>query len=202
MGNIDFQNGLMIGLSKIGQEKNSIKVIDKPCHIADLEVGTYLVKGNPFLNGESRGKVTFINVEDVKEGDPDDFVVNDDYMCLYDGLLSITYKHVDTDDIRESAFITFCSVGFHELQDTDTTHSNAFTVYGMITHCFKPIKDTPEIVEPIKLNHWYSMTETVLGTYAIHSDIPALGVYDYVDSIKKEILGEVNELSSLVGGAD
>jgi hypothetical protein len=181
-------------------EKGTIKVITEPCHIADLEKGTYVVK-NDFV-GEYNGKVTIANIKDDGE------TIDDNYFAVNCGLL-VVFENIkqNEEDGTETSIIGFTAQGMITVPNKSYTGDfltlqqtirNATSVQGYLLRSFR----TTESAEPVEPNKWYSqMPEIVM------SDIPVTAMigkiteesthYDFPDAVAtreyvKEQLGVID----------
>ena len=181
-------------------EKGTIKVITEPCHIAELEKGTYIVK-NDFV-GEYNGKVTIANIKTDGE------TIDDDYFALKCGLL-VVFENIkqNEEDGTETSIIGFTAQGmitvpnqsytgdFLKLQQTI---KNATSIQGYLLRSFR----TTESAEPVEPNKWYSqMPEIVMSDIPVTAMISEITeestLYDFPNAVAireyvKEQLGVID----------
>lgn len=183
-------------------ENKSIKTITEPCHIAELEEGIYLVKGNWADEG---GEVTLVNMDDTGT------VVKDNYIYMTDGLLCVTFREVSESDGIYYGRVGFFAVGTGVWGDTALSFSNSHAIQGFLNLCVKMTEVPADAPEGFEADKWYSTNEGLLGEIgAIMSDIPASAitnkiteestefqipsakaVYDYVQSVMPPSAEEV-----------
>ena len=196
-------------------EKSTFKVITEPCHIADLEKGVYIIQNSPF--GAYNVKVIFANVTGDK-------TIDDNYFALDGGLLIVHENIKDVyADGTETSIITFTAQGdiivpnksySGDVQGSPIeieTVKNATIIQVYMLESTKFAESTA----PYEANKWYStMPDSVFSdipasaikneitTESTIYDIPsALAVKNYVNESINVLQGNLDEVSSLVGGA-
>jgi hypothetical protein len=203
-------------------ENNPIKTIDKSCHIADLDEGIYIIKGSL---SDGNGKVTFENL--TLEGEIKD---NYSYITDGTLIILKKTVHDETDYTEAIINFTATGViqtpnrsvkdeitdenGDIVIVEHTTALENANTVNCVLLQAlkFKTINED-EYIDDIKIDTWYSVcpymfsdipvdaiTKTITKN-STHFEFPsAKAVYDYIDSIKIELQGDLDEIGDLVGG--
>ena len=149
-----------------------VKTITEPCHIADLEPGTYIVKNQ--LAGNYNGIVTITNVKE------DNSTIDDDYIALQCGLLVVlgNVKNMEEDGSGTS-IVSFIAQGLINVPDIaksddmslQLTFNDANSIRGLLLQSYK-LSETPEgAPENYEVGKWYSGLPTLTD-----SDIPARAI--------------------------
>ena len=178
-------------------KENKIKTITEPCHIAELEPGTYIVKNA--LVGDYQGNVTIANVKDGS-------TIDDNYVALRCGLLVVIENAKNKeDDGTETSIISFSAQGVIVMPNTSNesdmvaqfTIENAKNISGHLLQSYKMPGIPDGAPDNYEINKWYSgmpmFFESDIPANAIVGKITeestdfqfpsAKAVYDYVQGV-------------------
>ena len=166
-----------------------MKIITEPTHIADLDVGTYIIKSNlsDLSEGDELIRVTLANINEEEQ-------LEDDFWEIYSGTLTISHKYEEETDEYIRVATSFVANGnmntpdwttLSEMQDDEgniymeseiCSIKNASNVemFMLISTKFK--EDQGNGIEAGK---WYSSLDHYWGHPS--SDIPASALVETID---------------------
>jgi hypothetical protein len=172
----------------LGGEGSGFAEINEPCHIADLDVGTYVIKSN-WLEGpaeEDLVKVTLCNTDE--EGN-----IDENFWEIYSGTVTINARYEEEFDGETYVVTSFVANGnmntpnwysLSEMQDDDGN------IYMQNDICCIKNASNAEVSllvsvkynteqEGIEANKWYSSLDRYWGVPT--SDIPASALTETID---------------------
>ena len=195
-----------------------MKIITEPTHIADLDVGTYLVNGNILDFDNELGQVIIQNVTP-------DGKINDRYFILFNGIISITQKYiVNEDDTEERIAISFTASGNMStpdginitettdkdgniiMKETIATTSFSSSVSYIIAEYVKPKVDNPD--KGYVAGQWYNedlfasigdvsceaLTEEITSESTRFQVPTAKSVYEYINTNVTDVIAQKSQV--------
>lgn len=161
-------------LSFLGGEGSGLVEIIEPCHIATLDVGTYMIRGT---NSGANGKVILKNVTDDK-------TVDEELLTITDGLLLITsnVKNIVSEDPIgdvEECLVTFTAQGLISDPSNLYLKNNKHSITVNNLRIIKSPVSENDFIE----GNWYTYDNIIIEE----------PIYQYVD----ELRNYVNDLYNL-----